>query len=261
MRKYLLSLFISIFTMCLAFAQVADAQVTIKGKLLDAQTQEPLIGATITVKGTTKATTAALDGSFKLRVESISNTTLVLSYVGYVSKEVEATGEDIGTVTLNPTSASIKEVQITANPSLKINRETPIAASSVSRTYIEEKGNGAEFPELLAMTPGTTVSRVGGGYGDSRITIRGFSSNNTALLINGIPVNDPEAGKIYWNDWAGLQDVTEYMQIQRGLGASTIAVPSIGGTIDIRTRSLEATPGGVISQSIGSYGEQKTLIS
>jgi len=261
MRKYLLSLFISIFTVCLAFAQVASAQVTIKGKLLDAQTQEPLIGATITVKGTTKATTAALDGSFKLRVESASNTTLVLSYVGYVSKEVAVTSENIGTVTLNPTSAAIKEVVITANPSLRINRETPIAASSVNRTFIEEKGAGAEFPELMEMTPGTTVSRVGGGYGDSRITIRGFSSNNTALLINGIPVNDPEAGKIYWNDWAGLQDVTEYMQVQRGLGASTIAVPSIGGTIDIRTRSTETTPGGVISQSIGSYGEQKTLIS
>ncbi len=261
MRKYLLSLFISVFTMCLAYAQVASAQVHITGKLLDAQTKEPLIGATVLVKGTTKATSAALDGSFKLSVSSLSGTTLVISYVGYVSKEIEVTDANIGTVLVNPNSASMKEVVVNANPSLKINRQTPVAASSVGQIYIDEHGAGAEFPELMKMTPGVTVSRGGGGYGDSRINIRGFSSNNVALLINGIPVNDVEAGKIYWNDWAGLEDVTTSMQVQRGLGASTIAVPSMGGTIDISTRSTDIKEGGTISQSIGSYGAQKTLIS
>jgi hypothetical protein len=260
MRKYLLSLFTAVFTLCIAFAQTSNAQVIVRGKVLDAQTKDPLIGATILVKGTSKATTAALDGSFKVNMASASGA-VVISYVGYVTKEVEVTGDNLGTLLLSPNSASVKEVVVTANPSIKINRETPIAASSVNQVYIDEKGPGAEFPELMEMTPGTTVSRVGGGYGDSRITIRGFSSNNTALLINGIPVNDPEAGKIYWNDWAGLQDVTTSMQVQRGLGASTIAVPSVGGTINISTRTTEANPGGVISQSVGSYGEEKTLIS
>jgi iron complex outermembrane receptor protein len=261
MRKYLLSLFISVFTMCLAIAQTANAQVRITGTLLDAQSKEPLIGATVLVKGTTKATSAALDGSFKLSVPSLAGTTLVISYVGYVSKEIEVTDANIGTVLINPNSASMKEVVVNANPSLKINRQTPVAASSVGQIYIDEHGAGAEFPELMKMTPGVTVSRGGGGYGDSRINIRGFSSNNVALLINGIPVNDVEAGKIYWNDWAGLEDVTTSMQVQRGLGASTIAVPSMGGTIDITTRNTELKEGGTISQSIGSYGAQKTLIS
>src|ERR1700742_3889593 len=166
--------------------------------------------------------------------------------------------DEDGTITLDPTASSIKEVTITANQSVAINRQTPIAASSVGKVYIEEKGAGAEFPELLKSTPGVMTSREGGGYGDSRINIRGFSSNNVALLINGIPVNDVEAGKIYWNDWAGLADVTTSMQVQRGLGASTIAVPSMGGTIDISTRSTDLKEGGTISQSIGSYGAQKT---
>jgi len=261
MRKYLLSLFISVFTMCLGFAQVATAQEHITGTLLDAQTKEPLIGATVLVKGTTNATSAALDGSFKIKVPSVSGVTLVISYVGYVSKEIEVTDAKIGTIYISPNSAAMKEVVVNANPSLKINRQTPVAASSVGQVYIDEHGAGAEFPELMKMTPGVTVSRGGGGYGDSRINIRGFSSNNVALLINGIPVNDVEAGKIYWNDWAGLEDVTTSMQVQRGLGASTIAVPSMGGTIDISTRSTDIKEGGTISQSIGSYGAQKTLIS
>ena len=258
MRRYLLSLFVYIFTVVTAFAQNGDRQVT--GKLLDAQSKEPLIGVTVTVKDAKRATVATLDGTFKINVPAGSNT-LVLTYIGYVTKEVEITGNSLGVITMDPVSASLKEVTVTANSSLAIDRQTPIAASSVGKIYIEEKGAGAEFPELLKASPGVTTSKEGGGYGDSRINIRGFSSNNVALLINGIPVNDVEAGRIYWNDWAGLADVTTSMQVQRGLGASKVAVPSLGGTINITTMSTESQPGGTILQSIGSYNALKTLVS
>jgi len=258
MRKHLLLLLFAVFsTTCFTFAQSTKV---ITGKLLDAQTKEPLIGATVNIKGTTKATTVGLDGGFKINVPADGSTTLVLSYIGYVSKEVSATGP-LGTVTLDPTTSSIKEVNVSAVQAVAINRQTPIAVSAVGAQYIEEKGAGAEFPELLKSTPGVTVTRSGGGYGDSRIAIRGFNSNNLALLINGLPVQDPEAGKIFWNDWAGLADVTTSMQVQRGLGNSIVAVPSLGGTINITTKSTEATSGGSVSYSVGSYNAQKTLIS
>ena len=261
MRKHLLLFLIALFsTAGITFAQQGSVK-QIKGRLLDAQTKDPLIGATVVIKGTTKATSVSLDGTFKINVPSEGSTTLVLSYIGYVSKEVEANQSDLGTITLDPTSSSMKEVSITANQSVAINRQTPIAASSVGKVYIEEKGAGAEFPELLKSTPGVMTSRLGGGYGDSRINIRGFSSNNVALLINGLPVNDVEAGKIYWNDWAGLADVTTSMQVQRGIGASTVAVPSVGGTINITTMGTDAQQGGTVSQSIGSYNSLKTLVS
>src|SRR5690349_18691067 len=147
MRRYLLSLFVSVLTVCSVFAQNGEKQIT--GKLLDAQTKEPLIGATVTIKGTTKAASVSLDGSFKIKVPAEGNTTLVFSYIGYVSKELEASKSNLGVVTLDPTSASVKEVVVTANSSLAIDRQTPIAASSVGKVYIEEKGAGAEFPELL----------------------------------------------------------------------------------------------------------------
>lgn len=259
MRKHLLLFLIGLLTTAsIAFAQ-QDKQIT--GKLLDAQTKEPLIGATVAIKGTTKASSVSLDGTFKISVPADGNVTLVLSYIGYVPKEVQATEKNLGTITLDPTSASMKQVNITANQSLAIARQTPIAVSSVGKVFIEEKGAGAEFPELLKSTPGVMTSKLGGGYGDSRINIRGFSSNNVALLINGLPVNDVEAGKIYWNDWAGLADVTTSMQVQRGIGASTVAVPSVGGTINITTMGTDAQQGGTVSQSIGSYNSLKTLVS
>jgi len=256
MRKFLLLLFMGLFTTGIVLAQ--DGTV-VKGKLLDAQTKEPLIGATVTIKGTTNATSASLDGTFKITVPSGS--TLVVTYIGYVSKEVLVTGNQLGDIFVDPTSGSLGEVVVSANRSLAIDRQTPIAVSSVGAKFIEEKGALAEFPELMKSTPGVAVSRAGGGYGDSRIAIRGFNSNNLALLINGLPVQDPEAGKIFWNDWAGLADVTTSMQVQRGLSASRVAVPSLGGTINITTKSLESQEGGTVSQSIGSYGASKTSFS
>ncbi len=260
MRKILLLLFATVFSLSLTYAQGNGGKL-ITGKLLDTQTKEPLIGATVTIKGTTKAASVSLDGTFKIRIPEEGTTTLVFSYIGYVSKTIDVTDKNLGTITLDQTASSVKEVVVSASSPVAINRSTPISASSVNQIYIEEKGAGAEFPELLKNAPGVMTSRTGGGYGDSRISIRGFSSNNVALLINGIPANDVEAGKIYWNDWAGLADVTTFMQVQRGLSATDIAVPSLGGTVNLLTRSTDKDAGGTISQSIGSYNSLKTTIS
>jgi outer membrane cobalamin receptor len=60
-------------------------------------------------------------------------------------------------------------------------------------------------------------------------------SNNTAVMINGVPVNGMEDGAVYWSNWLGLSDVTSAMQIQRGLGSSKLAIASVGGTVNIIT--------------------------
>ena len=49
-----------------------------------------------------------------------------------------------------------------------------------------------------------------------------------------------ENGRVYWSNWSGLGDVTAAMQVQRGLGASKLAINSIGGTINIITKSTDA---------------------
>ena len=58
-------------------------------------------------------------------------------------------------------------------------------------------------------------------------------------MINGMPVNDMENGAVYWSNWAGLSDITSAMQVQRGLGASKLAIASVGGTINVVTNSSE----------------------
>ena len=106
-------------------------------------------------------------------------------------------------------------------------RVTPVAVSTVSAKDISLKVGNLEFPEIMNSTPGVYATKTGGGYGDSRISLRGFDQRNTSFLINGQPVNDMENGRVFWSNWQGLTDVASGIQIQRGLGASRLAVPSV----------------------------------
>jgi len=71
-------------------------------------------------------------------------------------------------------------------------------------------------------------------------------------LINGVPVNDMENGWVYWSNWAGLSDVTTAMQVQRGLGSSKLAISSVGGTINVVTKTTEQKQGGTFSTTVGN---------
>ena len=80
-------------------------------------------------------------------------------------------------------------------------------------------------------------------------------------MVNGIPMNDMEWGGLYWSNWAGLSDVTRSMQTQRGLGASKVSAPSVGGSINIVTRTIDAKKGGSVSYAMGNDGYNKLLFN
>src|SRR5210317_1579268 len=140
-------------------------------------------------------------------------------------------------------------------------RETPVAVSTISPSDISLKVGNLEFPEIMNNTPGVYATKQGGGYGDSRISLRGFDQRNTSFLINGQPVNDMENGWVYWSNWQGLTDVASGIQIQRGLGASKLAVPSVGGTVSIFTKAAQKSEGGSVLQMVGNDGYTKTGVS
>lgn len=242
-------------TVLMLFTTVAFAQSTIKGKIIDGDLNTPLPGANVIVKGTTNGTTTNFDGEFTITADSASGE-VVISYVGYVSQTIAFNGEtDLGTITLMSSDVGLDEVMIVA--SVAVDRKTPVAVSTVKAAEIELKLGTQEFPEVLKSTPGVYATKSGGGFGDGRINLRGFNSENVAVMINGVPVNDMENGRVFWSNWAGLGDVTSSMQVQRGLGASKVAVPSVGGTINIISKTTDIEEGGSVFASIGNDGYRK----
>ena len=248
----------------IAFVMLSASNVFGQGKLtgtITDDTGETVPGVNIMEKGTTNGVITDLDGKFELNVSKNEGTVLV-SFVGFAKKEVEfnlSTSNSIGTVKLETEAVGIAEVSVLA--SVAIDRKTPVAVSTIEPEVILEKLGTKEFPEILASTPSVYATKRGGAFGDSRINLRGFASSNIAVMINGIPVNDMEWGGIYWSNWAGLSDVTRSMQVQRGLGASKIAVPSVGGSINIVTNTTDAKKGGAVSTRVGNDGFKKVSFS
>lgn len=242
-----LILFTAIMLACLsALAGPNDVKCT--GTIIGSD-GEPIIGATVSQPGTTNATASDIDGRFVLSVPKGKD--IHVNYIGYKPLTLKAS-PDMGEITMEVETQMLKDVVVTQ--SIARTRKTPVAISSVDAITIETKLGNQEFPEVLKTTPGVWATKDGGGYGDAKINMRGFKSENVAALINGIPINDMEWGGIYWSNWAGLSDVTASMQTQRGLGAAIVSVPSVGGTINITTKSLDVKRGGNVFYGMGNDG-------
>jgi outer membrane cobalamin receptor len=251
MKQFLIGL-LMVFTTMTGYSQIS-------GTVIDEEANQPLPGATVVIKGTQIGTTTDFDGFFSIS-EAKSGDTLVFTFIGFDAAEEEA--YDGMEVILQTALNQLSEVVVTSGviDVAKV-RETPVAVSAISVSEITLKTGNLEFPEIMNKTPGVYATKQGGGYGDSRISLRGFDQRNTSFLINGQPVNDMENGWVYWSNWQGLTDVASGIQIQRGLGASRLAVPSVGGTVSIFTKAASKSQGGKVLQMIGNDGYKKTGVS
>lgn len=241
--------------MMIALSQVMMAQnKTIIGTIVDSETKESVSGAVITM-GDHKVY-SDIDGRFSLPVED-GNNDITVTYVGYNPITINVSKErNLGIVEMKMDTRVLPDAIITSQ--LAVPRKTPVAVSNVLASQIEERLGNDEFVEALKYAPGVHPNRVGGSWADSEIFVRGFDNTNVATLINGIPVNDMENGTVYWSNWASLSEVTSVMQVQRGIGATKLSAPSVGGTINIITKGIEAKKGGSVSQSFGNDGYQRT---
>jgi iron complex outermembrane receptor protein len=220
-----------------------EALITIQGLIQDAETKEPLPGASIRLLKSGQGTLSRLDGSFALSMPADGlppDEIVVISYVGYQAKEIPlAEFEKSGAlIALTPGGITMKEIQIIASTANVL--ITPVNFTRLeSRTIMEVRGS-QDVTEAFRLSPSTYASREGGGWGDSRINLRGFEQENIAVLINGIPVNDMENSRVYWSNWVGILDVADEIQVQKGVGNARIVLPTIGGTLNLRTLSPQS---------------------
>ncbi|MCB9192386.1 MAG: TonB-dependent receptor [Flavobacteriales bacterium] len=254
MRRFTLILFAVMLTAVAAHAQ----KTRIYGVVKDASSAEPLISANV-VYAEGKGVVTDLDGRYFFDVEN-GDYTIQVTYIGYESKSqtVKANGGQLelnfglSTITLN-------EVKVVAD--IALDRETPVAFSNIEPAKIKQELSSQEIPMLLNSTPGVYATQQGGGAGDARVTIRGFSQRNISVQIDGVPMNDMENGWVYWSNWFGLDGVTQRIQVQRGLGASKLSIPAVGGSMNIITSGITSKRSTEINLTVGNNGLIRTNIS
>ncbi len=245
-------------------ATMAFSQGTITGNVTDGELGIPLPGANVLVQGTSNGTTTDFDGNFTIEV-SRNTGTLVISYIGFVTRRINFTGSGaVGTISLQPDAEELEGVVVVGTGLIDLarDRQTPIAVSSIPATEIQAKGVGnVEFTETMKNTPNVYVSNQAGGFGDSQIFLRGFDQVNTAVLLNGQPINSVEDGRIFWSNWSGMADVANAVQVQRGLGSSKLAISSVGGTINIVSKAAGRKEGGFARFMVGNDSYGKSTVS
>lgn len=259
MRKQVL-LSVIMVVLSIFWSATAVAQSTVKGIVVDSETNDPIIGATVVLQGTKVSVFTDDQGRFIIQSPR-AKSSLQFTCIGYESLilPISRTGEvDLGYVPLATSTIALKDAVVTTRA---VARKTPVALTTIGSIMIEEKVGTADFPKVLEATPGVYVSRSGGGYGDSKVNMRGFKSENVAVLVNGVSMNDMEWGGVYWSNWAGLSDVASSIQTQRGLGAAKVSTPSVGGSINIVTKTTDAKKGGFASYGIGNDGYNKVLFN
>lgn len=233
------------------------AQVLVEGIVVDSISNQPLVGATISIADCI-GTTCDIDGRFSIDAK-VDTAIIKVSYIGYHEKLIRINRHNLGIIKLTADPFILDDVIINGQRA-KL-RETPIVVSTITALDIDERLGGQELPSILKQTPGVHPNSQGGGWGDSEIFVRGFDNTNIAVMVNGIPVNDMESGTVYWSNWAGLADITAEIQVQRGVGSSYVSSPSIGGTINIITQGISTKRHVSGTYMIGSNGYNKVGFS
>jgi hypothetical protein len=238
-------------------------QTKITGEVVD-ETNQPLPGASIVVKGTTNGTSTDFDGKFTLQAGADSGT-IVISFIGYKTLELpySSSKTNVGSIKLVEDADSLDEIVIIGKGIIDLagDRKTPVAASTIKAAEIQKKIGTQDVTMALVNTPSIYVAGQSGGFGDSRISVRGFDQTNTAFLLNGQPINGMEDGKMYWSNWSGVNDIANAVQIQRGLGASKLAISSVGGTMNFITKTTNKSEGGYFYAGTANDNYYKTTVS
>ena len=142
--------------------------------------------------------------------------------------------------------------------SVRVEADSPITHSNVSKEELQKRNLGQDIPILLNYQPSVvTTSDAGAGIGYTGIRIRGVDAQSTNITINGIPYNDQESLGTFWVNLPDFTSSVESLQIQRGVGTSTNGSGAFGASVNILTDAVSGSAYGEIANAFGSYNSRK----
>jgi TonB-linked SusC/RagA family outer membrane protein len=241
----LLALFVSIIT----FAQ----GVTVKGTILD-ENKEPLIGATVQVKGETTGAAADLDGNFTLKAKK--NATLVVSYIGYLTQEVRLQGKTQVTIQLIPDSKTLDEVVVVGYGTMKKSDLTGSVASVAAKDiegYQTSSVAGALGGQIAGVQITSTDGTPGAGF---NISIRGVGTltgdASPLYIVDGFEVSDI--------DYLSNSDIESIEVLKDASSSAIYGARAANGVVLITTKSAKVGKTTVTYNGSATYRKiSKTL--
>ncbi len=238
MKKVLLGFALSFLTIVSVLAQ----SKTITGRVTSAEEPEGVPGASVVVKGTTQGTITDLDGSYTISVPE-SATTLVFSFVGYLTKEMPIGSSSVIDVLLDTDVKTLNEVVVTGYGTQE-RREITGSVTSINSADIENLVAPSFESQLAGRAPGVQVTTPSGVLGSRPIIrIRGVNSISSSasplIIIDGVPVVDDDRSAVNAsNPLANINpaDIQSYEVLKDGSATAIYGSRAANGVILITTK-------------------------
>lgn len=253
MHKILLLFFGVIYSFQIIAQDTPTINANITGKVIDAVTNDPLIGATVSIKGTTNGAQTDANGEFKLITGQKLPFTLIVSYIGYQKKEALITQTNVE-IRLDAAQNQLSDVVITSRRRQESAQSVPIPISIVRGVTVEDAG-AFNVNRLKELVP--TVQLYASNARNTTLNIRGLGSTfgltndgidpGVGFYVDGVYFARPAATALDFID-------IEQVEVLRGPQGTLFGKNTTAGAFNITTRQASFTPGASFELSYGNYG-------
>ncbi|MCF6350150.1 MAG: TonB-dependent receptor [Flavobacteriaceae bacterium] len=228
------------FVLLLSFLSVIGvfAQQTVKGKVVNSETEKAIANVVISVVGTTISEKTILNGSFELKNVPIGNQIIKIQLSGFEAQQF-------------PIKISNKQIDLGKVLLFKdLQEEEDLSTISLSDDELDDDAGGADNISGLLFSSRNLFSRTAAfEFSSSFFRVRGLDSDNATVTINGIEMNKIYNGRPQWSNWGGLNDVLRNQELTEGINASSYTFGGILGATNINARASEARVGGRLTYS------------
>ncbi|MFT5724261.1 MAG: iron complex outermembrane receptor protein [Bacteroidia bacterium] len=239
-------------------------QTMVSGSVYTSQPKKPVAYALVRLTDSLNTYGAYCDESGEFNIENVKPGTYIVE-VSHVEYETVTLDWKIQSQPVHRNFELKSEFQYldaAVIEGVRASRSTPVTATNLNKSQIQELDQQKDFPFLLNLTPSTVVSsQAGNGVGYTGVRVRGIDPTRVNVTINGIPLNDPESQGVYWVNLPDLSSSSQSVQVQRGIGASTNGGAAFGASVNIRTNDLDTLKQSRVVLGTGSFNTNRVSLT
>lgn len=250
-----------VFGLVLYLAAIsAWGQNILSGRVVEAQSGEPLIGASVWTENLGKGAVTDEDGMFTISNLPVGNVELRVSFLGFETFRKAVAVPFSGDLEIALVSREILTEEFIVSAT-RASSSTPTTFTNVDKSEIAKRNLGQDIPILLNFTPSVvSFSDAGAGVGYTGLRIRGSDQTRINATVNGIPMNDAESHGVFWVNMPDFASSVENVQIQRGVGTSTNGAATFGASLNFQTDTRRDEAYAELDNGFGSFNTWRNTV-
>ncbi len=241
MKRFLLSLFVLMSAFSVVYAQ----GVKVSGTVADSLTGNPVTGAVVVI------------GNISGISDGTGIFTIVVSPAEY---EITVLAEGFKAYRENINVQSDMSVNVILLPAFNIEGESDVSEVELSDDDFTTSMGGQNVSPLLSSSADAFTQAASFTFTSAGFRVRGYDSDNGEVLMNGIPVSNPENGRPVWSEWGGLNDALRFKESSFGLSPSPYSLGGVDGVVAFNTRATAIRKQNKISYAISNRSYDNRLM-